>query len=361
MAILNKIFSTKMYQATYYVEETHEGMRLDQFLQIYLESWSRQEVKRRIKAKDVVIKDRPGKHRSSTILHYKEEVTFTVHNTTQEDEYWNGELLKKQEHPEILFEDENIVVISKPAYMAAHPTGSHLFYCATVYFGEKYNQTMHSIHRLDRETSGVMLIGKNPDTSNQLGEEFFNDKVRKCYFFIAKEVEDATQDDFFESRERLGPNEDGLKRVYINSHPEQSKLGKRAHTKFKVLHRENGYVLALAFPQTGRQHQIRVHAMVRGLPLLGDKLYLGNFKMFQRFKDKIATQADHDEMEFNRHALHAVALKIRYNGQYKVFRSAIPMDFIPIIENKFTLPIDKINERIKSGVLEYFDSNSDDL
>ncbi len=356
MAILRKLFTTEKYQATYYVEETHEGMRLDQFLQIYLETWSRQEIKKRIKAGDVVIKNREGTHRPSTMLHYQEELTFTVPNTTQEDEYWNGELIERDEHPEVVFEDKNLIVIAKPAYMAAHPTGSHLFYCATVYFGEKYQQTIHSIHRLDRETSGVMLLGKNPETSNTLGEEFFHDNVKKCYFFISKENEAYDGREYFESKERLGAGESGLKRVYIDHYPEDSHEGKQAHTKFKVIYRENGYALGLAFPQSGRQHQIRVHAMVRGLPLVGDKLYLGNFKMFQRFKDKYATKEDHDLMEFHRHALHAVALKINYQGAQSIFRSGLPKDFIPLLKEKISISISEIEEKMQAGILEYFNS-----
>lgn len=356
MAILHKNFTTDKYQATYYVEESHEGMRLDQFVQIYLESWSRQEVKKRIKAGDVVIHKRPGKHRASTLVHYKEEITFTVNKTTEEDEYWNGILIDRDEHPEVIFEDDNLIVVSKPAYMAAHPTGSHLFYCATVYFGEVHGQTIHSIHRLDRETSGIMMLGKNVETSNKMGEEFFNDRVKKCYFFMSKENNEYNGKHTFESKERLGASAEGLKRVYIDSYPEDSLYGKHAHTIFKILHRENGYVLGLAFPQTGRQHQIRVHAMVRGLPLVGDKLYLGGYEMFQRFKDHYATPQDHELMEFNRHALHAIALRINYQGSEKIFRSHLPKDFIPLIKGKVTIPLEELEKKMEKEILNYFEA-----
>ena len=81
------------------------------------------------------------------------------------------------------------VVTNKPAYMSTHPTGRHLFHCATVYYEQKLNQsTVHSIHRLDRETSGVLLLAKNPTTANQLTVEFENNNVKKCYFFIAEKI-----------------------------------------------------------------------------------------------------------------------------------------------------------------------------
>lgn len=358
MSILNRTFTIDMYQATYYVEETQQGMRLDQFLQIYLETWSRQEVKRRIMDGDVAIKDRPGKHRPSTALHYREIVTFTVKRTTQEDEYWNGNLIDLDWNPEVVYSDDELIVMSKPAYMSTHPTGRHLFYCATVYFEQFQDSTVHSIHRLDRETSGIMLLGKNPKISNELSEEFIQDRVKKCYFFMAKINEDYKGEKFFEANERLGASESGLKRVYINNFPFDSDEGKHAHTKFEIITINNGYALGLAYPQTGRQHQIRVHAMVHGLPLVGDKLYLGSFKMFQRFKDNIASPEEYELMELPRHALHAIALKVNYKKEARVFRSHIPKDFIPWIKDHFTnMTLEEIESEIISRTEIYFSNN----
>ncbi len=354
MAILNKKFTTQVYEVTYYVEETQHGMRLDQYLQIYLETWSRQEVKKRIKAGDVKIIGRPGKHRPSTTLHYKERIFFKIERTTQEDEYWRGELIELDERPEIIFEDKELIVMNKPPYMACHPTGRHLFYCATVMFEEKYEKTIHSIHRLDRETSGVMMLGKEPQIANLMGEEFIHDRVKKCYFFIAKANEDYKGEIEFFSDERLGASEEGLKRVYIDSYPEDSHEGKHAYTDFKVLFKEGDYVIGLAFPQTGRQHQIRVHAMLRGLPLVGDKLYLGSFEMFQRFKDNLASPEEYDQMEHNRHCLHAIGLKLHYKGEDRMYISSLPKDFIPLIKERFSTPVEEIESTIKNAAKDYF-------
>ncbi len=354
MAILNRLFTKSKYTATYYVEETQAGMRLDQFLQIYLESWSRQDVKKKIKDGDVEIIDRPGKHRPSTTLHYRERIKLNVYRTTQEDEFWNGEKLTLQENPQIIFEDENLLVISKPAFMSTHPTGKHLFYCATVHFEEIHKKTIHSIHRLDRETSGVLMLAKDAKTSNTMSEEFINDNVKKCYFFMAKRNEQYNGELEFESNERLGAKEGGLKRVYINHYDESSTQGKHAHTKFKILYQEGDYVLGLAFPQTGRQHQIRVHAMVRGLPLIGDKLYLGSFKMFQRFKDQLASTEEHQLMELPRHALHAISLNATYKGSRQTFTSAIPLDFKDWIKHKLSIEIEALEIEISKALREYF-------
>ena len=88
-----------------------------------------------------------------------------------------------------------------------------------------------------------------------------------------KKNENYKKEKEFWAKERLASDGDGLERVYINSYLEDSPQGKSAQTLFKVLHQEGNYVLGLAFPQTGRQHQIRVHATVLDTPILGDGKY----------------------------------------------------------------------------------------
>lgn len=359
MSIVKKHFGTEVYTATYEVEEEQESMRLDQFMQIYLSSWSRQNVKKKITDGSIIIEGRPGKQRPSTLVHYKEHITIVIKDDGHEDEFWDGEKLELDKSPEIVFEDDELIVISKPPYMSTHPTGKHLFNCATVVYENRDGKTIHSVHRLDRETSGILVLGKNPKISNIMGEHFINDRVRKCYFFIAIANDEYNGDMEFESNERLGSFEKrGLKRVLILHYPEASTEGKHARTLFKVVHREGKYVMGLAFPQTGRQHQIRVHAMVRGLPLLGDKLYLGNFKMFQRFKDLLASPEDHELMQISRHALHAISIKIPYKNGERIFKSHIPKDLEHWLVTHTSISMDDLHERLFAGIDDYFNRDS---
>lgn len=348
--IISKKFEREKYTANYLVEEEHEGMRLDQFIQIYLESFSRQAVKKKISNNEIKINGRPGVHRPSTKLHQKEVVTLTTNKTEHEDEWWRGSQIELQLDPEIVFEDDDLLVISKPTFMSTHPTGKHLFNCATVYYEAIHNKTIHSIHRLDRETSGILMLGKNPNFTRVMTDHFENNRVHKCYFFIAVIDEETYHGEEFIADERMGPTENGLKRMFIHTFPTDSEQGKHAKTKFKVLHIENGYAIGLAFPITGRQHQIRVHAKAHGLPLLGDKLYLGNFKMFQRFKDVIASDEDHDHMRIPRHALHAIGLQIPFNNEIKTFISHIPKDLKSWIDNNLSLDIDELEQQISEIV-----------
>lgn len=353
MTLISKTFSPVQYCATHMVDEEHAGMRLDQYMQLHLESWSREMVKKKIESGDITIEGRPGKIRASMKLAFKDKVTLITNKTSHEDEWWNGQKLQLQFEPEIIFEDDKIAVISKPAYMATHPTGRHLFNCATVYLESKTGHTVHSIHRLDRETSGVLLLGKNPKAANELTVEFEEDRVKKAYFFIAKNRAWNGENEFW-AHERLDNAGDGLKRVYIEHFHQNDNRGKHASTLFKILHIEGEYIVGLAFPQTGRQHQIRVHAMAHGLPLIGDKLYLGNFEMFQRFKDLKASKEEYELMELPRHALHAVGLSIVYENERRIFKSKIPLDLATWLTQRTTLVINRLEDEIADSLKAYF-------
>ena len=358
MTLIHKSFTPSQYSASYQVDEDQDGLRLDQFASLYLGSFSREAIKKKIKNGEVWIEGRPGKNRPSSFVKYMDIVHIITKETVHEEEYWNGELIELDRNPETVYEDDDLIVCSKPPYMSTHPTGKHLFNCATVFYENIHKKTVHSIHRLDRETSGVLLLAKNPKTAQVMTDHFEQDRVSKCYFFIAlpnKQYEGHIE---FESNERLGAKEGGLKRVYIDHHPVDSKEGKHARTLFRVLEKTDELVVGLAFPQTGRQHQIRVHAMVRGLPLLGDKLYLGSFEMFQRFKDNIATEEDHLLIQIPRHALHAIALKIPYQGKDQVFISHVPSHLKTWLQTNSKIDIKKLEKKIEGAVKDYFNSSS---
>ena len=353
MPVLNKHFGLTAYKARYLVDKEQSGMRLDQFLQIYLQEFSREAIKEKIKNGDVLIENRQGIPKSACRIYHKQIIEMTIHNTRHEDEYWNGEKLTLPAKPDILFEDDNLIVIAKPPFMSAHPTGRHLFYCATVYFESIHHQTIHPIHRLDRETSGILLLGKNPSVARLLGNFFETGRVLKCYFFIASFNSNSPRERVFMAEERLEQTETGIDRMCMKHHPVNSSKGKKASTKFIVLMQNQTHAVGLAFPKTGRQHQIRVHAMLHGLPLLGDKLYLGGFSAFQRFKDVKATIEDHQLMEMPRQALHAIALKIAYQKK-DFFRCPIPNDLTKWISEKTNFNIKELEKKIDETITEEF-------
>jgi len=361
VTILYKKFTDTSFEVRYEVHSPHDGMRLDQYVQVFFPSFSRQHIKEKIKEGDIIIKDRPGKHKPNTKVYDKEQVTIFVYKTSHEDEWWKGEKLQL-EGLHIEYEDDELYAITKPPYMSTHPTGKHLFNCATVHLEAKHMKTVHSIHRLDRETSGILLLAKSPKAAQTYTQCFENNQVSKCYFFIAVEKEGAIQENEFCARQRLDTGGEGLKRVIIGHHPEKSNIGKTAQTNFKVLYKEEvkglKYVLGLAFPVTGRQHQIRVHALAHGFPLLGDKIYYGSYAMFQSFKDNYATLEDHDFLQLTRHALHATAINIPFKDSRKTFYSGLPKDLLNWVRSELMIKEKELQKLVKDSIDDYFKTSS---
>ncbi len=322
-------------------------MRLDQFLQNFTgPGLSRRAIQSKIRSGDVTVFGRPFPARPSNRVKEGQTVAFTIRRTTHEDEYWNGEIIPL-EKAQILHQDDDLVALYKPPFMATHPTGRHLFNCATVFLEQKIGGTVHSLHRLDRETSGVLLLAKNPRAARHITPFFELGKVQKSYFFIAVKRPHFKGIYKFSAKERLGSEKKTLReRVCVSAYPADSRQGKRAQTNFHILWeakdkrkdtRGISYLLGLAFPHTGRQHQIRVHAKTHGFPLLGDKLYCGDYPLFQRFKDFQATPLDHQLMQIPRQALHALAIRVPPINQ--PFLCPLPCDLKEWMVKNLDLPL----------------------
>jgi len=357
MALLDKSFGTEASTVTLSVESRFEGMRLDQFLQEeHFHTLSRQIIKRMIDHGQVIIEGRTPPHKPSVKVHEGEIITATMIQTSHEDEFWHGKKLELQTIPEIVYEDDGLIVISKPAFMTAHPVGRHIFNTATTYFEAVYKKTVHCVHRLDRETSGILLLAKNYEVAKAMNINFEFDHVKKVYFFIARVAPHFKGENSFTVFERLRlRSEVDRERMDVEAFPQNSPLGREAETHFELLYHEKDYMLGLAFPRTGRQHQIRVHAAHHGLPLIGDKMYLGGYEMFQRFKDVLASDEDHALMELPRQALHATALKLPYLGKETIFKSHIPLDFREWITTKLSIDLGALEKMIEQKIKIYFE------
>lgn len=355
MSEIEKSFTTEKYVVTHPVTHEQDGWRLDQFVQKCMPTLSRQFLKKKIEKGEVEISGRKPPHKPSVKVHSGERVTITTHNDGMiEDEHWYGEVVPRNQEPTIVFEDGDLLVINKPPYMITHPAGKNLFYCATVFYETLYKHTIHSIHRLDRETSGLLMLGKNPRAAQKVSALFEQDLVRKCYFLIAHKNEKGTSFPFT-AKERLDRDESRIPRGMISHWPEHAESGKESETHFELLMEKDNFVLALAFPVTGRQHQIRVHAAAHHYPLLGDKLYNGDSSIFIRFKDLAATDDDHEKMQIPRQALHAVALKLAYPDPQKMshFIAPLPKDLADWLEEKLKINSEDINKLIHERLKDF--------
>lgn len=336
-------YTENTYTVSYPVGLEDDGLRIDQFLLERYSTFSREFIKKKISNADIYIQNRSAKTKPSTKVKKGERVVVVTHRSHLEDEWWRGEKIKFIE-PTIIFEDEDLFVLSKPPFMSTHPVGKHLFHCATVWLEQRFNHSVNSIHRLDRETSGILLMAKNPPTANDLTDAFEERKVSKTYFLIAHKNSNA-KDFPFIAKENLATQEE---RLITHCYPQGSSNGKESETRFELLEQNEKYILALAFPRTGRQHQIRAHSAHHGYPLLGDKIYHGGSDVFSRFKDLEATKEDHDLMKIPRQALHAISLRFPYKGSTRIFIDKVPEDLAEwIIENFAEIDLESLNQKIQ--------------
>lgn len=161
------------------------------------------------------------------------------------------------------------------------------------------------------------------------------------------------------AEENLGKDDslsdETLERLIMRCYPHDSGIGKYAKTEYEKVLENDSYILGLAFPKTGRQHQIRSHAAHHGFPLVGDKIYHGGVEMFLRFKDGLADADDHSLMELPRQALHAFALNLpRLKGIPTPFFAPLTEDLKAWIANKFSLDIKELELELKSRVRKKF-------
>jgi len=346
MSRLERTYSKDSYEAKYTIHEDHHNFRLDQFLKLHFESFSREQVKSKIAKGDIEIPQKKQRLKASTKVKSGETVVIKTYACDEAQEYWRGSLIEREKSLEVIYDHEDYSVINKPAFMSTHPTGKHLFYCATVYLENQFKHKFYSVHRLDRETSGVMVLSKSSQSSQMITPLFENRQVKKTYFLIG--VKKKSNYNFpFTAKERLGLKENFIPNMFMHCFDESSKEGKVASTHFKLIWQNKDYLIALAFPETGRQHQIRSHAAHHGFPLLGDKIYNGDPYIFTRFKDGFSTEEDLSKMQLPRHALHAIKLELPSPIQ-KNFTSNIPHDLMAWIEENLEVNGQELQAKIQS-------------
>jgi len=175
---------------------------------------------------------------------------------------------------DILYEDEALVVLNKTPGLVVHPAAGHqehtlvnalLHHCAGQLSGIGGVARPGIVHRLDKETSGCLVVAKSDEAHLALSAQFACQKVRKLYHAI---VCGQMQRDQGEIRAAIARHPSHRKRMAVDE-----ELGRQARTSYRVLERLRGATLAEAAPHTGRTHQIRVHFQFLGFPLVGDATY----------------------------------------------------------------------------------------
>jgi 23S rRNA (cytosine1962-C5)-methyltransferase len=196
--------------------------------------------------------------------------------------------------PCVLFEDEHLLVINKPAGMNTHAPSPYAG--EGIYEWLKHREPRWSslaiVHRLDKETSGVMVFGKTTLANRSLTEQFTNHTIRKKYLLLTDKTVPSQSSKVISCLVRVGEK-------YL-SRPVHAG-GEKAETHFRVIGKEGSNTLVEAEPVTGRTHQIRVHAAEQGFPILGDVLYGGTrgARVFLHAVElKLKHPATNEEMTF---------------------------------------------------------------
>jgi 23S rRNA pseudouridine1911/1915/1917 synthase len=278
------------------------GQRLDAFLAARLQQYSRVHLRRAIDAGAAIIDHRPAK--ASHRLREGEQIRFVVPQLPREGP-------QPEEIPlDVVYDDAHIAAVNKPPGMVVHPAKGHWKGTLASALAHHFSSLSTAggatrpgiVHRLDRDTSGVILVAKTDAAHMSLAEQFERRTVEKEYRAIV--VGSPPRDRDLIDRP-IGAHPYQREKMAIrHDHP----TVRQAQTFYEVVERFTGFSLVRILPKTGRTHQIRVHLASIGCPVLCDRLYGGRARITRG-----ELTGDRDEtIVLERQALHAHRLKITH-------------------------------------------------
>ncbi len=236
----------------------------------------------------------------------------------------------------ILYEDEHLVAVNKPANLPVHPTARyHKNTLINLLKASRPGEWLSLGHRIDRETSGVLLVSKTPLCDRTLKRQLEQrDDIEKTYVALTWGAPLlAGADDPRKFRYEKSLELDLASKYKVKMRIGQTPTALYAATRFTVEETryatpERAYSRVRCELETGRQHQIRVHLASLGAPIVGDKLYGPDEAMFARSADGELTPADSALLELPRHALHAAQLALAHpmTGERLVIDAPLPRD-----------------------------------
>ncbi len=309
--------------------EAH-GQRLDLFVQAQLRRTSRTRAQRIVTESAF---DATGRRKKPSDRVREGDQVFL----------WREPFERDEEQPPlpILYEDPHLLVVDKPPLVAVHPTARYHKHTVILRLrAERPNEFLTLVHRLDRETSGILMIARTPEADRAF-KRMLEDRTRgiggepiaKTYLAI---VQGVPPDGLIDLPLEL----DVESPLRVKMRVAAPGTGAPARTGVSRIETRGAYSLVRLALHTGRQHQIRIHLAAVGCPVVGDKLYGVDERLLARAADGLLTPEDIESLELPRHALHAhrYALTHAVTGAALSFESRLPDDLLAFWDSRSESP-----------------------
>ncbi len=296
------------------IHEDFSGVRLDDYLGKHFLFMSRTQWKKAIAESKLLVNEEPKKGsyrlREGDLVHY-----FSPENAEP----------TVDKNIKIIWEEDGVIAVYKPSNLPIHEGGAYKSNTFCTVLQEERGLAWAPVHRLDRETSGLVLCANTSELRNALSESLRTHAMEKTYFAIG--IGEAKEDSWI-VEQPIGLAENSLLRTKQAVRPD----GAYSLTEFQVLERANGFSLLKVKPKTGRTHQIRVHSTWSGLPLVGDKKYCFNEEITCEHFDRGFTDRVKEVVYFDRLCLHATNLKFLHpvSGKECDIKAPMPEDMLEI-------------------------------